>query len=329
MALHHELNGRRALGAALGSGSLVALALVAFGWLRLSLTGRALPGPVGIVAAVAIETVVAAATFAPFLLAVVCVVARPSPRVVAGGAALVYGVGLVTTLGGALVSGFPGSIGPVVLAVPLPTVASLLAIAVAVWIARHGGYDRLAAAAEGADQHPLFANVTGHSLGPGLSVQRGLVAAGAGAIVGAGGLVAASGIGDLLRAAARSGAGGSISVTVSGVWVRNVGIPASQFPVEWLFEASFLLAVAFVTGSRVRPRDLAKGIAVIVGVQSTTEALPALLRSARPFDLWDPTGPLLTPVGDVFLVVGVAAAVRLALHRGGGARTRVEEPAGE
>jgi len=37
----------------------------------------------------------------------------------------------------------------------------------------------------------------------------------------------------------------------------------------------------------------------------------------------------LTPVGDVFLFVGVAVAVRLALHRGGGARTRVDESAGE
>ncbi|GAA0212456.1 hypothetical protein GCM10009000_029050 [Halobacterium noricense] len=252
-------------------------------------------------------------TFAPFLLAVVGVVARPTPRVVAGGVALVYGVDLLATLGGALATGFPGSVGPAVLAVPLSTVASLLAIAVAVWLTYHGGYDRLAAAAEGADRHPLFAALPETRLGPELPVKRGLVAAGLGALVGASGLVAADGIVELLRTATRAGAGSSISVTVSGAWVWNVGIPASQFPIEWLSEASFLLAVLFVTGRRTSVRDLGKGIAVILGVRFATVLVPALVAPGRPLDPWAPSGPALASLGDVFLLVGVAVAVRLAL----------------
>ncbi|QZP36899.1 hypothetical protein [Halobaculum magnesiiphilum] len=322
MSLHDDLDARSALPAALGSAALVAFAFVAFGWLRLSSrSGTPAGDPVAILGALLIQAAVATVTFAPFLLAVVGVVARPTPRVVAGGAALVYGVDLLVTVGTTLATGFPGSVGPLVLVVPLSTVVSLLAIAVAVWLAYHGGYERLAAAAEGADRHPLFANLPKKSLGPGLSVKRGLVAAGLAALVGAGGLVAANGLGDLLRAATRAGAGGSVSVTVTGAWARNVGIPPSQFPVEWLSEASFLLAVLFVAGPRVAARDLGKGIAVIVGVQSATVLVPAFVASARPLDLWAPSGPLLAPLGDVFLFVGIAVAVRLALHGDGPVRT--------
>jgi len=316
MPLHDDLDGRRALGAALGSGALVAFAFVAFGWLRLSMAGRAPSDPVAVLGAVVVQGVVSTVTFAPFLLAVVGVVARPTPRVVAGGAALVYGVDLLATLGGTLVTGFPGSVGPAILAAPLSTVASLLAIAVAVWLAYHGGYDRVAAAAEGADRHPLFAALPEPRFAPELPVKQGFVAAGLGALVGAGGLVAANEIVELLRTVARAGAGPSVSVTVSGAWVWNVGIPPSQFPIEWLFEASFLLAVVFVTGPRVAARDLAKGVAVIVAVQSATRLVPALVPPARPLNPWEPSGPILTPVGDVFLFVGVAVAVRLALHDG-------------
>lgn len=317
MPLHADLDGRRTLGAALASGALVAFAFVAFGWLRLSMAGRAPGDPVAVLGAVVVQWVVATVMFAPFLLAVVGAVARPTPRVVAGGAVLVYGVDLLATVGGALVTGFPGSVGPVVLAVPLSTVVRLLAVAVAVWLAYHGGYDRLAAAAEGADRHPLFAALPETRLGPELRVKRGLVAAGLGALVGAGGLVAANGIVELVRTATRAGAGSSVSVTVSGAWAWNVGIPASQFPIEWLSEASFLLAVLFVTGRRVSVRGLGKGIAVILGVQFATVVVPALVAPARPLDLGAPAGPVLASLGDVFLFVGVAVAVRLAVHAGG------------
>lgn len=330
MSLHDDLDGRRALRAALEAGALVAFAFVAFGWLRLSLTGGTPAGNlVGILGAGAVQAAVATVTFAPFLLAVVGVVARPTPRVVAGGVALVYGVDLLVTLGTTLATGFPGSVGPAVLVVPLSTVVSLLAIAAAVWLAYHGGYDRLAAAAEGADRHPLFANLPGARLGPELSVKRGLVAAGLAALVGAGGMVAANWAVDLIRAATRAGAGGSVSVTVSGPWVWNVGIPPAQFPAEWLSEASFLLAVLFVAGPRVAARDLGKGIAVIVGVQSAAVLVPALVAPVGPLDPWAPSGPILAPLGDVFLFVGVAVAVRLALHDGGPVRALLDRVVSE
>lgn len=90
-----------------------------------------------------------------------------------------------------------------------------------------------------------------------------------------------NGIADVLRAVTHAGAGASTSVIVSVAWVWNVGIPSSQLPVEWLFEASFLLAVVFVTGPRVAARDLAKGVAVIVAVQSATRLVPPLVPLVR------------------------------------------------
>jgi hypothetical protein len=298
---------------------LAAAALVALSWGRLLLTGDAPDAPGEILVGVSTGVILATVAFVPFLLAVLLVVASPSRRSVAGGAALVYVVDLSLTVGQALPNSIP--VGFVVLAVPLARVATFLAVATAVWLAFHGGYDRLASAAGEADQHPLFATVADRRIGPALSLQRGLVAAGLAALVGAGGLVLAGGVADLFRTVARSGTGSAI-VVFPRAQVWNVGIPPARLPREWLFEASFLLGVLFVTGPRLGSRDLLKGIAVVFGVQSTAALLPALVPPFRPVDLWAASGPLLSPLSDVVVLVGIAVAVRLAVHAGPGTLRR-------
>ncbi|MFC6726359.1 hypothetical protein ACFQE1_18725, partial [Halobium palmae] len=153
-------------------------------------------------------------------------------------------------------------------------------------------------------------------IGSALPVPRRPVVAGLAALVGAGGRVVLDRIGDLLRTLARSGSSGTLSVSFSGPQVWSVGIPPARLPVEWLFEASFLLAVLFVTGPRIEPRDLLKGVVVIFGVQSTVTLLPALVPPSRPVDLWAVSGPVLTPFGDLTLFFALAVAVWLAFHGG-------------
>ncbi|MFC6726355.1 hypothetical protein ACFQE1_18705, partial [Halobium palmae] len=147
---------RRLLGAALLAGVSIAVVFVAFSWSRLFLTNGSFDGAAGVVLGVLIEGTVATAWFVPFLLAVLIVLATPSRRTVAIGAALVYGVGLLSIVGRTLLGGVPVGIEPVVLAVPLASVANFLAVATAVWLAYHGGYERLAAAVGSLDRHPLL-----------------------------------------------------------------------------------------------------------------------------------------------------------------------------
>jgi hypothetical protein len=291
-----------------------AIIFVTFSWGRLFLTGDSPEAAGRVLIGILTGVAVATAGFVPFLLAVLAVVASPNWRSVAGGTLLVYVVDLSVLVGRAILSGVPEQLGLVVLAVPLSRVAIFLAIAVAVWLAYHGGYERLSAAAGRTDQHPLFALVADKRIGPNLSLQRGLVVAGLASLVGAGGLALAGGTSDILRTIARSRTTGGVTVVAPQGVVWNVGIPLSQFPELWLFEASFLLSVLFVTGPRLRVRDLLKGIAVVFGVQSTVKLVPALLLSSRPLELWAVSGPVLTPMGDAFLLFGIAVAVRLAFH---------------
>lgn len=323
-----EPGNRRLVGTALLTGGLVAVAFVGFNVGRLLLAGSS-PGE----AAAAILEVLTGGTlstawFVPFVLAVLFVVAGPSRRTVAGGAVLVYVVHLVLTVvrtivigaTGGVPGGDPGTvqrgIDPVVLAVPLPIVATFLAVATAVWLAHQGGYERLVAATGNADQHPLFAVVADEGIGPSLSLQRGLVAAGLAGLVGAGGLVLAGGIADLLQVFAGSGAAEGTTIQLTRIPARDVGIPLSGLPVQLLLEASFLLAVLFVTGPRIWPRDVLRGMAVIFGVQSGVNLLPVLLSPDRPLELWAASGPILAPVGDALLFVAITVAVWLAFHGG-------------
>lgn len=307
---------RRLLGAAILAGVLIAVGFVTVSWSRLLLTGRFSAEAGEIVLGVVSGGVLATAAFVPFLLAVLVVVADPSLRAVTGGAVLVYVCDLLVTVGRPFLTGSPGGIELTVLAVPLVRVVIFLAVATAVWLAYHGGYERLVSAAGNADQHPLLAIVADERIGPSLSLQRGLVVAGLAAIVGAGGLVLVGEIGAFLRAVARSETAGSTAVMFHQGQTVRVGISLAQLPTQWLFEASFLLAVLFVTGPRLGLPDLCKGIAVVFGVQSTVTLLPALLPPFRPVELWTASGPVLTPLGDVVLLCSVAVAVWLAFHGG-------------
>jgi hypothetical protein len=199
---------------------------------------------------------------------------------------------------------------------------AVLAVATAAWLAHHGGYERLVAAVGEVPQHPLFAAVADERIGPGLTVQRGLVVAVLAGAVGAGGLVSAGWAADLLGAVARA-TGGSGAPFFAGRW--QMGIPPTRLPVEWLFEASFLLAVVLVTGPRLRARAVAAGVAVVVAVQSTVALLPMLVPPSEPVFLLAPSGPVLTPLGDVVVLLGIAVGVRVGLHDGGG---RLRYPGG-
>jgi hypothetical protein len=261
-----------------------------------------------------IGAIAATVKFIPFLLAVLLVVERPSRRTVAFGGVLIYGVELTLTVSQTIMSGFPGRIGLSVLAVPLPRVVVFLSIALAVWLAYHDGYERLVSILGGATQHPLFAMVADNRIGPALTLRRGLVTAGLAAIVGAGGLVLVGGLSDLLGAIAR--AGGSAPAVIPREYFWAVGIPVDRLPNRWAFEASFLLGILFVTGPRLLPRDLIKGLAVVLGVQSAVKLLPALLPPVQPVYLFGPSSPGLAALQDATVLVGIAAAVWLAFHGG-------------
>lgn len=307
---------RGLVGASLLSGSGCALAVVVVGWARLLSTGR-YPTAAGDVAfSVLYGGVLATVLFAPFLLAVLVVVADPSLRTVAGGAVLVYAVDLAVTVWQSGLVRFPTDVRLVVLAVPLPRVGTLLAVATAVWLAYHGGYDRLAAATGEADQHPLFASVADRSLAPALSLKRGLLAVGLGGLVSAGGLVAAGWLSDALRALGRPESGDVTRVVVRPAPFVDVGVSLGQLPVEWLVAASFLLAVLCVTGPRLEPRDLLKGVAVVIAVQVPLAVLSASGLAGRGGPLAAVQGASPAPVEDAILLAGIAVAVWLAYEDG-------------
>ena len=295
---------------------LPASLLVAVGSTVLALL-RALPpgdptellgvSPVPVALGVLLNTV----TTVPFLLALLLVVTIPSRRVAALGAGLVYAVDFVTVVGSrTLLSRGPGlDLGS--FAVPLPRAVTVLAVATAAWLAYHGGVERLRAAVGGVPHHPLAAHVGDRRLGPGLTLQRGLVAAGLAGLVGAAGLVLAGGVHDLLTAVARLESTGSTTVVFPGSELREVGVPPARLPVRWLLEGSFLLAVLFLAGPRCSARDLLKGLGLLVGVQSAVILVPAFLPPVEPVYLFGARGPLVAALPDAILLVGLAVGVRL------------------
>lgn len=307
---------RGLVGASLLSGSCCALAVLTVGWARLLSTSR-YPTAAGDVAfSVLYGGAVATVLFAAYLLAVLVVVADPSPRNAAGGAVLVYTVDLAVTVWQSGLVRFPTDVGLAVLAVPLPRVATLLAVATAVWFAYHDGYERLAAAAGDADQHPLFASVADRQLAPALSARRALVSVGLGGLISAGGLVAAGWFGDVLQNIGRPESGDVTRVVIRPAPFVDVGIPLDQLPVEWLVSASFLLAVLFVTGPRLEPLDLLKGVGVVLLVQGPLALLSASEFAGRAGPLAAVQGASPALVEDVVLLAGIAVAVWLAYHGG-------------
>lgn len=297
---------RRALAAALVAGLVVSVVFVAFNWGRFLLATGPPDDPGLILGRIVSGTVLSLAVYAPFLLAVVAVVGADSHwKAVVAGAALVFALGLPLA-GGSRVT-WPFDPTPAVIAVSVAHVVSFLAVATAVWIGYHGGFERLAKPFEGVS-HPLFAFVADALRGAELDLHRKLLAALLAGLVGAGGLVLVAVLQDVLLAAT-AGPGTRIGFT-------QAGIPLERLPVELVAETSFLLAVLFVVGARRPLRGLTKGIAVVFAVQTPLQLAPALLAPSRTVDPWAPEGPLLAPAGDALVLLGIAVAVWLAFHGG-------------
>jgi hypothetical protein len=111
---------RRLLGAAFVAGVSTALIFVTFSWGRLLLIGDSPEAAGRILVGIVAGVTVATASFVPFLLAVLAVVASPNWRSVAGGVLLVYVIDFSVFVGRAVLSGVPERLELVVLAVPLP-----------------------------------------------------------------------------------------------------------------------------------------------------------------------------------------------------------------
>lgn len=307
---------RRLVGAALLSGVLCAVAVTAVGLGRLLSTGW-YPGAIGdVVLPVVYGGTLATVLFVAFLLAVLLVVADPSLRTVAVGAGLVYVVDLVVTLGQTPAVGPPSGIELAVLAVPLPRVATLIAVATGVWLSYQGGYERLAEAAGDADQHPLFALVSDGVIAPALPLQRGVVVAGLSGFLAAGGLVVAGWVSDVLQSIGRPDSTGVTRVVIRPTPLVDVGVPLDQLPLQWLIATSFVLGVLCVTGPRLRARDLLKGVAVVLGVQAPLALLSPTEPSGSASELVAGTEAAVTPLADVILLTGIAVAIWLAYHGG-------------
>jgi hypothetical protein len=313
------LDGRRLLRAALPAGLLVAVGSTVLALLRALPTADPTEllgvSPAPVVFGVALATV----TAVPFLLALLLVVTVPSRRVAAVGAGLVYAVDLGTVVASRTVLSPGPPLGLEVLAAPLTRGVAVLAVATGVWLAYGSGYERLAGWTGDAVRHPLFAQMDGRRLGPGLTLRHGLVAAGVAGLVGAGGLVAVGGLHDLLAAVGRPETAGSITVSFPTRGSGEVGVPPTRLPARWLVEASVVLAVLFVAGPRCSARDLLKGVGVVVAVRSAVVLVPALLPPGDPIYLLGARGPLVAALPDVILLVGLVVGVRL-LGRDGSER---------
>jgi hypothetical protein len=296
---------RRALAAAVLAGLAVAVLSTAVIWTQSLLTRELAASGTVLVGALA-DGAVSLVWYACFLLAVLFVVGGgANRRTLTNGAALVYAVDLLPAVT-RVAAGF-GTLGPHVLVAPLPAVGRFVAIAVAYWLAHEGGYDRLRSAL-GTPTHPLFAVVSGTRVAPGLTVGRGVVAAALAGVVGVAATVGAGVLHDFL-----TGAAGASTIRVS---FFTVGLPVEEAPTEWLFETALLLAVLIVVGAGARGRDLLTGLAVVFGVGAGVRLAPALLPPYGGVDLWAPSGPVMAPLADALLVLGIAAAVWLAFRGG-------------
>ncbi|MFD1589362.1 hypothetical protein ACFR9U_20490 [Halorientalis brevis] len=242
--------------------------------------------------------------YAPVLLAVVFVVGRGvTRRTLVGGVALIYLGHLSLAVVQRLVTPMV-PLTPRVAAEPLVQVSRFLGIAVAYWIAFGGGYEFITLEAPA---HPLLAVLTDTEIAMDLDVGRAAVAASVAGLLAVTGAVVTAFVQDLLV----QPAGAPFPVTVSAG-----GTPANEAPIEWVVETAFMLAVLFVTGPEPTLRGVLKGLAVVFGVGALVRIAPALLPPYRPVDLWDPAGPILVPLGDGVLLLGIALAVWLALRDG-------------
>ncbi len=255
-------------------------------------------GAVGVALTVLGTWVTGVLWYVPYLVVVLRFVTEPSEETALSGAIIVYAAGLLFAWLPPQVLGTGATLATAV--VPLGDVAAYLAVVTAVWLAYHGGAERVG---EGVD-HPIAAIGADARLTPGLPLQRGLFAATAAAVLGTGGQVLTGVLHEQARSAATAGFGVSFAT--------GVGIPPERVPVELAFEAAFLLGVLLVTGPRLERRTVLKATGVVVGVQTTAALLSALFVDA---ELWA-GGLLLRPVAGAGTLLAIAAAVWLAFHDG-------------
>lgn len=247
--------------------------------------------------------------YVPYLLVILVTIVYPTQRTVTACAGGLYGLKVLVTWipqmaldGGATLALF---------VVPFADVAEYLGVALVLWLAYHGGYERVTASIGDVPEHPLAVFIDGKHLGDDLPLQRGIGAVALAAIVAATGLVATDLLHGLLR---------ETSTTGQMQFITTAGVPPEQFPLEVLFQASFLLALLLVTGSRMTPRRVLAGVGLILGVQWAVALPVARATEILPANIWagdgPMLGPMLAPVVDVIVFVAIAVAVWLAFHRG-------------
>jgi hypothetical protein len=238
-------------------------------------------------------------------------VADATRRTAVVGAGLVYAVGLA--VGGLPYLAAGASVPLARLTIPLESVAAYLAVATVVWLAHHGGYERLTEAV--GRRRRITASRDTDPLGFGVSLRHGAVAAGIAAVVGLVGLAAT---GQLHTAVLTTGTG------VYGGFVTAGGVPPAQLPGEFVSRVAFLLAVLLVTGTRVTAGRLAGGVALVVVVQWAVAYLRVIRGMVPVTSVWAPQGPVFAPVADVVTLLAIAATVRLAVYDSSGV---VDSPA--
>lgn len=243
-------------------------------------------------------------SYLPYLLAVLLTMARPMRKALLNGVVLVYVGGILQMYLGTVLADWGGTAwsaeitGLTAVFVPLDTVVAYLAIAAAVWLAYHGGYERLRTAVS---QHPLFGAVIKDEASSALTLRRGAIAAGLAALLGVVALVVNGALYDQF----------SGDVSFEGGWYWTVGVPPTEAPLTWVSQASFLLAVLFVAGPRLTVRDVLKGVAAVVGVQTILRFLVVL----GPWIAIQKTAAV-PRFGDVASFAAIAVCVWLAFHDG-------------
>ncbi|WP_324664957.1 hypothetical protein [Haloarcula sediminis] len=254
-------------------------------------------GAAGVTLAVLGTWVTGVLWYIPYLAVVLRYLAEPSGESALSGAIIIYAAGLLFAWVPTRVLGAEATVATAV--VPLGDVAAYLAVVAAVWLAYHGGAERVA---EGVS-HPIAAIGADARLTPGLPLQRGLFAATAAAVLGTGGQLLTGVLHEQVRSAATAGFGASFTT--------GVGVPPERVPLELAFEAAFLLGVLLVTGPRLKWRTV-KAAGAVVGVQVTATVLYALFVGTELVA----GGLLLRPVAGAGTLLAVAAAVWLAFHDG-------------
>lgn len=235
-----------------------------------------------------------------YLIAVGAVVASATRRTVAVGAGLVYTVDLGV---GALPYLVAGTAVPLArLPIPLERVAAYLGVATVVWLAHHGGYERLTDAV-GRRCRIATARATADPIGLGVSLRHGAVAVGLATLVGLGGVTVTEQL---------STAVGTTGLGVYGTFSMAGGVSPAQLPGTVFARAAFLLGVVLVTRPRLRPRPLGGAVALVAGVEWAVAYLRIVRGVVPVVHVWAPQGPVVAPVAPVVTLGAIAATVRLA-----------------